>query len=130
MVVSSLPRCVRVYSVFNRTNEVADQIRSISSYLHKTDSLRWTPQLYDCLRQLSEDPECPEDEVLVLCVRMQLVVEKAVLSDWYENVFESSPRFQATPLLLFQTAFAQLEEVKNSLPLHLRGYSKSPFKSK
>ena len=45
--------------------------------MQKSPGLAWTPHLDECLRILSAEKECPNDEVLVQMVRSQLVVERA-----------------------------------------------------
>ena len=50
---------------------------SISIFLHKIDTLRWTPHLDECLQVLSQEKECPGDELLVQQVRMQRIAERA-----------------------------------------------------
>ncbi|RAL14436.1 Zn(II)2Cys6 transcription factor [Aspergillus homomorphus CBS 101889] len=49
---------------------------SISLFFGKAESLRWTPYLEECLKALSQHPECLNDEVLVHQVRYQLVNEQ------------------------------------------------------
>ncbi|KAK0634547.1 hypothetical protein B0T17DRAFT_513611 [Bombardia bombarda] len=48
----------------------------ISSFLQKTDALRWTPHMDECLEVLEERKECPNDRTLVEQVRLQLIVER------------------------------------------------------
>ncbi|KIW35297.1 uncharacterized protein PV07_02000 [Cladophialophora immunda] len=47
----------------------------VSSFLQKTDALRWTPHMEECLVILDEKKECPNDAILVQQVRLQLIVE-------------------------------------------------------
>ncbi|KAF2807184.1 uncharacterized protein BDZ99DRAFT_500451 [Mytilinidion resinicola] len=48
----------------------------LSSFLQKTDALRWTPHMEECLIILDEKKECPNDAILVQQVRLQLIVER------------------------------------------------------
>ena len=93
----------------------------------KTDSLRWTSHMNDCLKELSEKQECAGDEVLVQQVRMQLVIEKARLCSWYEASLESVEQLRAPTALYIQTLFAQVGGIKTSIPLRLQGNSMSPL---
>lgn len=46
----------------------------------RSDALRWTAHMEDCLRALERNPESPLDAVLVQQVKISRVVEKANLS--------------------------------------------------
>ncbi|KAH8810878.1 hypothetical protein F5884DRAFT_672828 [Xylogone sp. PMI_703] len=50
---------------------------SISLFLHKVDTLRWTPHMDECLQILEQKRECPNDEILVQQVRLALIAEKS-----------------------------------------------------
>lgn len=97
----------------------------ISSYLQKTDALRWTSRLNDCLRQLGDNIEYEGDEILLQHVRMQLVIEKAVLSCWYDATFETSESLRVPSLLVLQSSSAQLEQIRSEIPEKLQDSSKS-----
>lgn len=99
---------------------LANTSLSIASYLQKTDALRWTSQLDDCLRQLAGNAEYEGDEILLHHVRMQLVIEKAVLSSWYNTTFEASDRLRVPASFVLQSSSAELEQVKKGIPEHLQ----------
>lgn len=48
--------------------------------LVRSDALRWTAHMEDCLRALERDPEFPLDAILVQQVKISRIVEKANLS--------------------------------------------------
>ncbi|KAG0650461.1 hypothetical protein D0Z07_2967 [Hyphodiscus hymeniophilus] len=54
----------------------------ISSFLQKIDGLRWTRHMDECLQILGHEKECPNDEVLIELVQLQLVLEKKGSGDW------------------------------------------------
>ena len=81
-----------------------------------------------CLEELRQRPECPEDEVLVQQVRIQLVMEKSILSSWYDTTLEPIERLRIPQSFLIQTLYSQLEEVMASRPAHLLENSESPLK--
>lgn len=85
------------------------------------DPLRWTSYLDDCLRELEEQPEWPGDEVLVHLVRMQLVIEKATLLDWYETCLDLEQPSRTPPTFYVQSLLAQLQRVWAGLPPRLHG---------
>ncbi|BCS04039.1 Zn(II)2Cys6 transcription factor domain-containing protein [Aspergillus luchuensis] len=49
---------------------------SISLFLEKSDPLRWTPHMDECLHHLLEHPECLNDEILAQQARFQLINER------------------------------------------------------
>lgn len=94
---------------------------SISSFLRKIDTLRWTPHLDECLRVLDETPESLNDEILVQQVRLQRVVENMTQSDWQEVTLDSIGRVRAPPAFYLHAQQYQLQEVKNRPRHHLPG---------
>ncbi|KAK0314598.1 hypothetical protein LTR01_001422 [Friedmanniomyces endolithicus] len=66
-------------------------LRSFSSSIKIIDSLRWTPHMEECLRDLDSRREHVLDQSLVQQVRLQLVAERATLMRAYENVMEPPP---------------------------------------
>ncbi|KAJ5805371.1 Major facilitator superfamily domain general substrate transporter [Penicillium riverlandense] len=98
-------------------------IGCISSFLQKIDALRWTPHMDECLRVIDEAKECPNDEILVQQVRLQLVVEKVAENAAHALEFESIEHSKVSP-----ECISELESVKfnimnaspkNSTFLHL-----------
>lgn len=60
---------------------------SISSFL-KSQPMRWTSHMEDCLRHLANEAETPGDELLVSIVQIQKVMD-VVTALTYERLFES-----------------------------------------
>jgi hypothetical protein len=88
---------------------------SISSYLQKIDSLRWTPHMEGCLQTLAKKQECPTDEVLVQPVRLQLIVEKVAQAPWHDGEIETAELIRAPPAFYLKALQSQLQEVKRKL---------------
>ena len=63
-------------AIFYSFRSIAHFLISISSFVRKIDALRWTPHMDECLRVLSANPECTNDETLIRQVQLQLIVEK------------------------------------------------------
>lgn len=86
---------------------------SISAFLHKMDGLRWTPHLEESLKILQERQECPNDEMLVQQVRLQLISEKVAHGTW-----DGSTKI---PLSFYVKALqSQVQEVIGKLPARLQ----------
>ncbi|KAK3640069.1 hypothetical protein LTR56_012044 [Elasticomyces elasticus] len=92
---------------------------TISSTIKVIDSLRWTAHMEDCLVDLENRREYPQDQLLVQQVRLQLAAERAIVVRWYDqsmlrNVSHTPPHLYAQALL------CHLEEVRSSAPLELQ----------
>jgi hypothetical protein len=98
---------------------------SVSSFLQKIDGLRWTPYMGECLQILDETKECPNDEILVQQVRLQLIVERINLGTWDEGAEPPEQNREPSPLYL-QALHSQLQEVKNKLPPESQNNGKFP----
>ena len=70
---------------------------------------------------------CSGDEILAQHVHMQLLVEKVVLLEWYDSSMEPSKGLRLPTPLLYQSSFAQLEQIRDNLPGHLREDSEYLF---
>ncbi|KAJ5545930.1 hypothetical protein N7494_003515 [Penicillium frequentans] len=86
---------------------------SVALNLNRIDALRWSPHMEESLTFLTESHECPEDEILVNLVKIQLVADKVyqarrdgddqLLSRFYIKSFQ-----------------AQLDIVRKQIPVHLQ----------
>lgn len=81
---------------------------SLSSIVQEIEPFRWTPRMEESLQTLEKENECPNDEILVHLVRMQLVLEQSkserssinelsegrlgLFSDVKAKLFDSSPK--------------------------------------
>lgn len=80
--------------------------------MFRIDALRWNPHMEESLAILMEAKECPEDELLVSLVKIQLVMDK---------VYHLRRDGDKTPSVLYTKAFQfQLESVKEQIPQHLK----------
>ena len=70
---------------------------------------------------LDQTKECPNDEILVQQVQLQLIIEKLALSTSYEGVMEPTEHKGPASLYL-ENLHSQLQSIKTSL---LTGSSKN-----
>ncbi|KAI0843906.1 hypothetical protein F5Y00DRAFT_249993 [Daldinia vernicosa] len=80
----------------------------VSSFLQKIDALRWTPHMDDCLQKLSEENECPNDEVLVKQVQLQFIIEKTNQQASHDGAREPTCTY-------LESLHSQLQDVKESV---------------
>ncbi|KAI1801524.1 hypothetical protein F4811DRAFT_459927 [Daldinia bambusicola] len=79
----------------------------LSSFFQKIDALRWTSHMDDCLQRLSEEKECPNDEILVKLVQLQLIIESSNQKASRDEAIE--------PIFNLQSMHSQLQAVKNNI---------------
>ena len=64
---------------------------------------------------LDEGKECPNDEILVQQVRLQLIAEKTNLGTVYDEALESTEHRRESPSLYPKTICSQLRDIKTEL---------------
>jgi hypothetical protein len=69
----------------------------------------------ECLQVLDERKECPNDEILVQQVRLQLIVEKMALGTFHDPAIESPEHARAPLPLYLETVHAHLLDIKTKL---------------
>lgn len=69
----------------------------------------------ECLQVLDESKECPNDEILVQQVRLQLIIEKMAIGIVYDVAMESPEHARDLPSLYFAAVNAQLHDIKTKL---------------
>jgi hypothetical protein len=111
--------CFLVTSMYVRHSIDLLAIRSsrsrISSFLQKIDALRWTPHMDECLQVLDDRKECPNDEILIQQVRLQLIVEKMALETCHDAAMESPEHAREPQSLYLEAVHAQLLDIKTKL---------------
>ncbi|KAL3480787.1 hypothetical protein BJX99DRAFT_219646 [Aspergillus californicus] len=94
---------------------------TVCQTLHRTDSLRWTPHMMECLEILERAKETPNDSVLVQLVRTALVVDKVVKDLGYEcDVIEDREQPRAPLSFYVKGLQSQIDEIRASTPPELR----------
>lgn len=89
-------------------------------FLQRTDPLRWTTHLGECLSHLEQNAECANDHILVQQVKFQLIIEKKNLSTWYDDIMSGSGQASGASTFFLQALHSQLQLVKNQLPLEVQ----------
>ncbi|KAL4950410.1 hypothetical protein BDW69DRAFT_187386 [Aspergillus filifer] len=87
----------------------------ISTFLQKIDGLSWTPFMDEYLRQLEEEPECLNDEILAHQVRLQLLIDSLSRSRCGNRLNTSSPVQGATWSSYLHSMHIQLQSSKDRL---------------
>lgn len=88
----------------------------VSSFLQKSDPLRWTPFMDESLQTLREAKEAPFDETLVQQVRAQLLVEKTALTVWHDGAFSNAGHLKPPLSFYAQALHVDIDKIKNELP--------------
>ncbi|KAL4904012.1 hypothetical protein BDW74DRAFT_179102 [Aspergillus multicolor] len=91
----------------------------ISTFVQKTDSLRWTPFMAECLRQVEEQQECINDEILVQQVRLQQITDKLNMSTGYNPVSDS---VQVPPAFYLRSMQTQLQNIQPRVALNSQAH--------
>ncbi|KAJ6102163.1 hypothetical protein N7486_004590 [Penicillium sp. IBT 16267x] len=86
---------------------------SVALNLNRIDALRWSPHMEESLTVLTESNECPEDEVLVHLVKIQLVADRV-----YQARRDGDD--QLISRFYIKSFQAQLDVVRKQIPAHLQ----------
>ncbi|GKZ30329.1 hypothetical protein AbraIFM66950_008751 [Aspergillus brasiliensis] len=103
---------------------------SISLFLEKSDTLRWTPHMDECLHHLSEHPECLNDEILAQQVRFQLINERINITTTAANtpgsyntgLLSTQSPFRSPLSIYTHTINSQLQQTQSKLTPHSQRY--------
>lgn len=95
-----------------------------STYFGKGEALPWTAYMEECCKVLEEEKESPDDELLILLARLQLIVEKAMKSPWHDP--NGDMTVERPPATFYIKALeAQIQNFKRSVPQKLQQSGKS-----
>ncbi|OBT73988.1 hypothetical protein VF21_05994 [Pseudogymnoascus sp. 05NY08] len=89
-----------------------------SNYFQRTELMRWTPYLGECLRILEENKDYPTDIVLVHLVRAQLICNKSATSTWDDMFGDTSN--QVPPNFYAKSLKSQLDDLERSIPAEIK----------
>lgn len=82
--------------------------------------MRWTAHMEDSLQKISADPECLNDEILVLMVRVFRIQEDIAQITWRSaEPYGNATSLKAPPLVYVGSLRASLEAVKKQIPPEL-----------
>ncbi|KAL4995730.1 hypothetical protein BDV10DRAFT_187770 [Aspergillus recurvatus] len=91
----------------------------ISTFVQKTDSLRWTPFMAACLRQVEEQQECVNDEILVQQVRLQQITDKLNMTNGFTPTSDS---IQVPPAFYLRSMQDQLQSIQPRVAPHSQAH--------
>lgn len=82
--------------------------------------MRWTAHMEDSLQKMAANPECPNDEILVLMVRVFRIQEDVSQVTWRSaEPYGNATSLKAPPLVYVRSLSTSLEEVKKKVPPEL-----------
>ncbi|KAL4772925.1 hypothetical protein BDW60DRAFT_222131 [Aspergillus nidulans var. acristatus] len=84
----------------------------ISTFVQRTDSLRWTPFMDECLKLMEKQQECLNDEILAQQVRLQLITDKLNLGPYHGGLAATPDPIQAPPAFYLHSMHAQLRSIQ------------------
>ena len=86
----------------------------MSLVVQRIDALRWTTLMDECLQIFDQTKKCPNDEILVQEVLLQLIVEKLALSTPSKGAVETTGQRESGSFYL-ENPHSQLQALKTSL---------------
>jgi hypothetical protein len=93
---------------------------SVGNFFQRSEPMRWTAYLEECLNLLQQTKEHPTDELLVYLIRVQLICN-GIVADGWSDVYHITNTSQKLPRLHYMHLHKmQLDEVKRSMPDHLK----------
>ena len=97
----------------------------MTAYFQRSESLRWTPYLEECLDLLAEKREYPGDELLIHLVRLSLINEKLAQAISHENLGDSFGYVRAPPTYYLRELQSRLRDCGHNTPVDLQQNGKS-----
>ncbi|CBF75950.1 hypothetical protein AN3533.2 [Aspergillus nidulans FGSC A4] len=101
-----------------------------STFVQRTDSLRWTPFMDECLKLLEKQQECLNDEILAQQVRLQLISDKLNLGPYHGGLAATPDPIQAPPAFYLHSMHAQLRSIQPRVAPKLAKPHNAPVISK
>ncbi|KAI0123777.1 hypothetical protein BJ170DRAFT_598978 [Xylariales sp. AK1849] len=99
-----------------------EERRTILAVFHltswKTEPLRWTPYMEDCLRIVGEGTETPMDTHLATHVECQIIMNQLTCSRADQTAEEGN--LKAQPAILTTALLGQINDIRQRLPVQIR----------
>jgi predicted DNA-binding transcriptional regulator len=92
--------------------------------IQKTDAMRWTSRMDDCLKRLEVSEETSSDVVLAVQVRYQLVMEQVYQAGWAglgQHYATTDPASGLTAPFISALRH-RMEEIQYSIPIELKDH--------
>jgi hypothetical protein len=88
---------------------------SASTTLKRSDPMRWTSHMQECLNQIESQQDHPLDEILVQYVKIQLVADKAIKAASHDANVDPDDGLHPPPSLFAQEMLTQLKTLKSTM---------------
>ena len=99
----------------------------ISIIFQKTDSMRYSKYMQQCVAELDDAKEYEADALLLTYVRVQHLMERIARLNAPDETDDDAGGIPRAPALAYRSAFrAELDKIRGGLPKHLRTNSECP----
>ncbi|KAI0183747.1 hypothetical protein EV127DRAFT_474880 [Xylaria flabelliformis] len=88
---------------------------SASMFL-RSQSMRWTPHMRDCLQKVADNPECPEDSLLVTMTQTHRLLEDVAQATWQSPQAEECGTQNQYSINYVNSLRQSLQQIRNTLP--------------
>ncbi|KAH7340074.1 hypothetical protein BKA66DRAFT_479341 [Pyrenochaeta sp. MPI-SDFR-AT-0127] len=94
---------------------------TLAATLKRIDALKWTPSMDESLGLISEYPECAEDTILVVQVKLQLLTNQLDRSNctWPFGNSRYASEISEPPACFLESIMAHLNAIRNEIPPEL-----------
>lgn len=97
------------------------QYRMSIGFAQKTESMRYTYYLDECVKELEANPECPSDQLLASMVRIQHLTERISRISCKDKTLDEVTNIPTAPMSAYITTFhTELELIIKALPESLQ----------
>ncbi|KAM0708904.1 hypothetical protein Q7P35_002940 [Cladosporium inversicolor] len=90
-------------------------ISTFTTAFKRSEPMRWTSHMQDCLAQIEAQDDDPLDRTLVHCVRIQLIADKAMKAASHDVNVDPYDSLRPPPSLFAQEMLTQLGTLKSAM---------------
>ena len=91
-----------------------------ANFFQRTEPMRWSHYLEECLQVLMDTKDRPSDELLAILVRIQIVANALQADGWNETYPLTSSSQRPPRSHMTHLHKMQLDDLKRTIPTHLR----------
>ncbi|KAI1743151.1 hypothetical protein F4680DRAFT_368734 [Xylaria scruposa] len=120
----SFPKChiSVVRTPEERRAVLALYIISVSASMFlRSESMRWTDHMGDCLQKVADNPECPEDSLLVTITQTHRLLDDVAQVTWRSPQAEECGSQNQSSIRYVSSLRQSLQQIRNMLPESLLG---------
>jgi hypothetical protein len=88
---------------------------SFTTAFKRSEPMRWTSHMQDCLNQIEAQDDDPLDRTLVRCVKIQLIADKAMKAASHDVNVDPYDSLRPPPSLFAQEMLTQLGTLKSTM---------------